>query len=291
LREEWHWLQAVKPYMEANVRPNGLTADAERELKLKDTFEECSEYCPEMVVIPSGWFMMGSPEDEKGRDPDEGPLHKVTIVRPFAVSKFDVTFEQYYLCVWMKGCRMVSDGNMGAGSRPVINVTWYDAQSYVNWLSKFTGRPYRLLTEAEWEYSARAGTTTDYYWGRDFVRGKANCNNCGSEWDARQTSPVGSFPPNPFGLYDMVGNVYQWLQDCYYEDYREAPMDGSAQTHKDCSVRAGRGSDWGNPPQQLRSAWRGHGPADFSDLYTGFRVARTLAVTKLDVTSSPEVSR
>jgi len=213
------------------------------------------------------------------------------IAKPFAVSKFDVTFDEYYLCVWMQGCRMVGDGGMGTGTNPVVNVTWNDAKRYVDWLSKFTGQPYRLLTEAEWEYATRAGTVTPYYWGAEFLKGRANCNNCGTKWDARQTSPVGSFPANPFGLYDMVGNVYQWLEDCWSESYSGAPSDGSARMDGDCSVRAGRGADWGDSSHQLRSAWRGHGPVDVSDVYTGFRVARTLVYAKLDSAPSPQASQ
>jgi formylglycine-generating enzyme required for sulfatase activity len=169
------------------------------------------------------------PPTEKDRYDNEGPQHKVTIARPFAVSKFDVTFADWDACVSVGGCRHVSESDMGRGTKPVINVTWDDAQTYVAWLSKMTGQPYRLLTESEWEYAARAGTTTDA---------------CGSQWDKRQTSPVGSFKPNAFGLYDMEGNVYQWLQDCIHEDYKGAPTDGSAWTSRDCSLRAIRGGSW-----------------------------------------------
>ena len=124
------------------------------------------------------------------------------------------------------------DSSFGRGTRPVINVSWDEAQQYVAWFSKMTGRPYRLLTEAEWEYAARAGSTTAYYWGDEIGKGNANCNGCGSQWDNRETSPVGSFKPNKFGLYDMAGNVYQWVQDCYHDDYDGAPTDGSARTSR-----------------------------------------------------------
>jgi len=280
VRDRWNWLKVVRPYMLANIRPAGLNADAERALKPGESFRECSAYCPEMIVVPAGVFMMGSPERDEGRSGEgwqrEGPQHEVTIARPFAVSKFDVTFAEWDGCVWLGGCPLASDSGMGRGTKPVINVTPEDAQYYVKWLSGFTGQPYRLLTEAEWEYAARAGTTTAYYWGDEIGEGNANCNGCGSKWDSRETSPVGSFNPNAFGLYDMAGNVYQWTQDCDHSDYNGAPKDGSARTTGDCSYREGRGGSWDDPPNVLRTANRGGGPSNFRDIYTGFRVARTL---------------
>ena len=147
-----------------------------------------------MVAVPAGEFMMGSPANERNRNGNEDPLHRVTIARPLAVSKLEVTFEQWDACVTVGGCAPVPDSNMGRGAHPVINVNWDDAQQYVAWLSKMTDRPYRLLSEAEWEYSARAGTTTIYSWGDEIGKGNANCNGCGSEWDSR-SAPVGSLRP------------------------------------------------------------------------------------------------
>ena len=138
----------------------------------------------------------------------------------------------------------------------MINVSWDDTQQYVAWLSRMTGQPYRLLTEAEWEYAARAGTTTAYYWGDEIGKGNANCDGCGSQWDFKQTAPIGSFAPNAFGLYDMAGNVNQWVQDCYHDDYNGAPIDGSAWTSEDCSRRVVRGGSWYYSPLSLRSAIR-----------------------------------
>ena len=219
---------------------------------------------------------MGSPATEKGRYTNEGPQHKVTIARPFAVSKFDVTFADWDACVSVGGCPQVSDSGYGRGTKPVINVSWDDAQQYVAWFSKMTGQPYRLLTEAEWEYAARAGTTTAYYWGDEIGKGNANCNGCGSQWDNRQTSPVGSFKPNAFGLYDMAGNVWQWVQDCYHDNYNGAPTDGSAWTSGDCSRRVVRGGSWDDDPQDLRAASRDRGSSGGRDDVLGFRVGRTL---------------
>ena len=170
----------------------------------------------------------------------------------------------------------IKDSGFGRGQQPVINVGWDDAQTYVAWLSKMTGQPYRLLTEAEWEYAARAGTTTAYYWGDDIGKGNANCNACGSKWDNQQTSPVGSFAANQFGLYDMVGNVFQWVQDCYHGNYNGAPTDGSEWTGGDCSSRVERGGSWGNLPRNLRSAVRFGGSPGFRNNVLGFRVGRTL---------------
>ena len=237
VKEQMNWYMTMRPYRVANVDPYVLKPEAERALKPLASFRECAKDCPEMVVIPAGEFMMGSPASEKGRYTNEGPQHTVMIAKPFAVSKFDVTFADWDACVSVGGCPQVSDSGFGRGTRPVINVSWDDAQQYVAWFSKMTGKPYRLLTEAEWEYAARAGSTTAYFWGDEIGKGNANCAGCGSQWDNRQTSPVGSFKPNAFGLYDMAGNVWQWVQDCYHGNYDGAPTDGSAWTIGDCSRR------------------------------------------------------
>jgi len=276
LRERLNWFMVMRPYMLAQVQPHVLTAAAERALKPKDPFKECAADCPEMIVVPAGEFMMGSPATEQGRYSNEGPQHMVTIARPFAVSKFDVTFADWDACVSVGGCPEVSDLTFGRNTKPLINVTWNNAQQYVAWLAKITGQPYRLLTEAEWEYAARAGTTTAYYWGDEIRKGNANCIGCGSKWDNLETSPVGSFPPNAFGLYDMAGDVWQWVQDCYHDDYNGAPTDGSVWTGGDCSRRVVRGGSWLINPQLLRSAFRVGVTTDDRNSDLGFRVGRTL---------------
>jgi len=276
VKEQINWYWTMRPYAVANFWPYVLTAEAVRALKPLASFHECAKDCPEMIVIPAGGFTMGSSAFEQGRYANEGPQHKVTIARPFAASKFDVTFADWEACVSVGGCPQVTYGGMGRDTKPVINVTWDDAQTYVAWLCKMTGQPYRLLTEAEWEYAARAGTTTAYYWGDEIGKGNANCNRCGSKWDAEQTSPVGSFKPNAFGLYDMAGNVWQWGQDCYHDDYNGAPTDGSAWTSGDCSRRVVRGGSWTVVPQDLRAAYRYGGASDFRSVSLGFRVGRTL---------------
>jgi len=208
IKERWNWYRTMRPYRVANFDPHVLKPERERALKPKDVFRECAKDCPEMIVVPAGEFLMGSRATEKEREDGEGPQRKVTIVKRFAVSKFDVTFADWDACVSVGGCPQASDSGFGRGSRPVINVTWDDAQQYVAWLSRMTGQRYRLLSEAEWEYAARAGTATAFWWGDEIGTGNANCIGCGSKWDKRQTSPVGSFKPNAFGLYDMAGNVW-----------------------------------------------------------------------------------
>ena len=228
LKEQMNWFITMRPYMVANFRPHVLSADRERALKPGDSFRECAKDCPEMVVVPAGEFMMGSPPGEKGRYDNEGPQHPVTIKRPFAVSKYEVTFADWDACVSVGGCPQegrADDSGWGRGNRPVIDVSWDDAKAYVAWLSRMTGKPYRLLTEAEYEYAARAGTTTAYPWGDEIGENNANCNGCGREW-LRQTAPVGSFAPNAFGLHDMLGNVWVWVEDCYHATYDGAPPDG-----------------------------------------------------------------
>jgi formylglycine-generating enzyme required for sulfatase activity len=277
LREQLNWYTTARPYMLRQVRPYVLTAAAERALKSGDSFRECAKDCPEMVVVPAGEFMMGSPADESDHYDNEDPLHRVTIVRPLAVSKFEVTFEQWDACIVVGTCARVPDSNMGRGTQPVINVNWDQVQQYVTWLSKMTGRSYRLLSEAEWEYAARAGTTTAYSWGDEIGKNNANCNGCGSRWDGRQTAPVGSFASNQFGLYDMYGNVWEWVEDCLHSNYQGAPKDGSAWTAQgDCNNRVIRGGSWIGYPVGLRSALRFWFSADDHGVDLGFRVARTL---------------
>ncbi len=247
-----------------------------------DVFKDCAE-CPEMVVIPAGDFMMGSPDDEGGRDGDEGPRHHVTVRRHFAVGRYEVTFEEWYACVEDGGCSRLHDEDevweRELGRRPMIGVNWEDAQAYVRWLREKTDKEYRLLSEAEWEYVARAGTETRYTWGDEVGRNRANCDGCGSRWDSEKTSPVGSFEANGYGLYDVHGNVWEWVEDCWHENYAGAPTDGSAWTSGgDCGSRVLRGGSWDVKPRYLRSAARdSHLPGYRGNDYAGFRVALTLA--------------
>jgi formylglycine-generating enzyme required for sulfatase activity len=271
-----NWYAKMRPYMLAHVRPYALTASAEAALKPRDTFHECDDGCPGMIVVPAGTFMMGSLASEPGRYDDEGPQHSVTIAKPFAMSKFVVTFADWDACAAVGGCPPASDSGFGRGTRPVINVTWDEAEHYAAWFARMTGKPYRLLTEAEWEYAARAGTTTAYSWGDDIGVNNANCHGCGSKWDNRETSPVGSFKPNAFGLYDMNGNVWEWVEDCYHIDYSGASADGSAWTAGDCSRRVRRGGAWGYIPRILRSADRGGDSPVNRSAFVGFRLGRTL---------------
>lgn len=285
-------------------------------------FHDCSG-CPEMIVIPGGSVTIGSPANEKSRFSDEAPRKEVH-VREFAVSKYDVTRGQWAQFVaatrreTVRGCAWTGRANEKADpagswrdlgfsqddNHPVVCVTWSDAQDYVGWLSQTSGKKYRLLSEAEWEYAARAGTDTAFPWGPTGDHAYANygADNWGGLASGRDrwiyTSPVGSFPPNAFGLYDMHGNVLQWVQDCYAPDYSGLPNDGSAYERdvqlkasgdlafmngtRSCSYRRVRGGDWGDPPMMIRSASRNFAPAPGFTLGTyrsggvGFRVAKTL---------------
>jgi formylglycine-generating enzyme required for sulfatase activity len=277
VKDEFNWLVKMRPYMVENFRPYVLTAQAERDLKPRATFRECGSKCPQMTVIPPGDFLMGSPDGEAGRTGNEGPQHKVTIAKPFAVSIFDVTFDEWDACVSVGGCAAVSDSGFGRGNMPVTNITWNDAKAYVTWLSTMTGKAYRLPTEAEWEYLARAGTTTTYYWGNELGKGNANCTVCGTQWDAKSPSPAGSFKPNPFGLYDVTGDVWQWLEDCFHNSYRGAPADGSAWTTGECILRTDRGGSWISNASNLRIAFRGSYAPGSRNYSLGLRVVRTLA--------------
>jgi formylglycine-generating enzyme required for sulfatase activity len=288
------------------------------------TLRDCPE-CPEMVVVPSGAFLMGSPTNEPGRYGEEGPQRMVKI-RSFAVGRYDVTRGQWAAFVRAthraasKGCDYsllpketeanASWMNLGFAqddSHPVVCVSWRDAHDYAQWLAQKSGHKYRLLTEAEWEYAARAGTTTPYPWGSTASHEHANYggdDHAGhglalgrDRWVA--TSPVGSFPPNAFNLFDMHGNVMQWVEDCYSSTYAGLPADGSVNTMatpvkttneyfafmngaSSCSYRILRGGCWGDTHAMIRSAYRNFapGPEETLDTYRstglGIRIARDL---------------
>ena len=271
-------------------------------------FKECTN-CPLMVGIPAGSFVMGSPASESGRFDTEGPQHKVAI-KAFALGKYDITSEQFLTFLRDTGyqpapCNPLLDMGWRSPGRgkasapydadtphwPAVCLDWRDAKRYIEWLNaevrkerpgtaRATG-PYRLPSEAEWEYAARAGTTTARWWGDEIGVNKANCNGCGSEWDKRLFANVDTFAPNGFGLYGMLGNAWQWTEDCWHQTYDGAPDDGSPWTDPDCRKHVIRGGSWINLPVFVRSAARsgggtsGDGEYDYSTL-TGFRVARDL---------------
>lgn len=268
------WLKE-RVYALANAHP--LTAAQEVALKAKDSFQECTD-CPDMIVVPAGSFMMGSPSAEAGHKPNEDPQHNVTIAEPFAVSKFEVTFADWDACVAHGDCDPhVSDGGFGRGDQPLINVTWDDARRYIAWLSAATGKPYRMLSEAEYEYAARAGSETPYPWGSQVGAGNANCIGCGGQWNGKAPAPAGSFPANKFGLYDMIGNVWQWVQDCVHTSYQGAPQDGSAWTAgTTCNNRVARGGTFNVLPAAVRSGSRLLITSGSLYFNLGFRVGRTL---------------
>jgi formylglycine-generating enzyme required for sulfatase activity len=288
-----------------------LSAAEECALKPKDVFKECDK-CPEMLVVPAGTFTMGSPASDAHHSVVEEPQHAVNIPKPFTMGKFPVTVDQFAAFVtetnydagsscWTfeggkpeerKGRSWRNPGFAQAGSHPAVCLNWNDAKAYVAWLAKKTGKDYRLLTEAEWEYAARAGTTTRYFFGddeRDLCRyGNVMDQTAKSQiswankWQVAPcsdghayTAPVGSFLPNAFGLYDVHGNAYQWLDDCWHDNYTGAPSDGSAWVSGDCKYRVFRGGSWLSLPNQLPAAGRGR---DYSLRYSfyGLRLGRKL---------------
>lgn len=232
---------------------------------------------PQMIVIPDGSFRMGNLQGKN--DKDEIPIHSVQLNKPFALSRFEVNFDEYDAFAKATGRELPEDRGWGRGRRPVINVSWEDAQAYAKWLSEQTGKRYRLPSEAEWEYATRAGSKTQYWWGDTIGRGQANCDGCGSHWDNKQTAPVGSFKVNPFGLYDTAGNVWEWVEDCWHGNYNDAPVDGRAWEEENggiCGQRVIRGGSWDGGPRDLRSSDRSRTIADNRYLYLGFRLAQDL---------------
>ena len=240
-----------------------------------------------MVVLPTGRFRMG--DLDGGGDSYERPVHTVTISRRIAMGQYPVTFEDYDRFVAVaEGWGFLktlfgnkperpNDYGWGRGRMPVISVSWEYAKAYAVWLSEQTGKRYRLPSESEWEYAARAGTETAYSWGNEIGVNRANCDGSGSKWSNRQTSPVGSFAPNGFGLYDLHGNVDEWVEDCWHDNYEGAPSDGSAWTSGgDGDIRVVRGGSWNSNPRDLRAANRYWATPSYRDYDDGFRLVQDL---------------
>ncbi|SMG55364.1 SUMF1/EgtB/PvdO family nonheme iron enzyme [Paraburkholderia susongensis] len=228
--------------------------------------------CPIMIAVPPGSFAMGSSTD----DPSEKPVHHVSIDAPFAIGKYAVTVEQWNACVAANACQKLTPESNTNKAAPARDLSWDDAQQYVKWLAKITGKPYRLPTEAEWEYADRAGTTTAYWWGEQMRRGAANCKDCGDPWHKEGPESVGSFPPNPLGLYDMNGGVWEWTADCWHNSYQGAPADGRVWDSPGCEMRVIRGGSWREGGNYMLSATRFKYSAGVRQSQDGFRVVKDL---------------
>ncbi len=235
-----------------------------------ETFRDCPD-CVELVVVPVGEFQMGS-----NAKPAEAPVHRVAIQKDFAIGRREVTFAEWDRCVAAGGCKYSPpDPAWGRGDHPVTNVSWDDAKEFLAWLAKTTGKPYRLPTEAEWEYSARGGSSTPFWWGKEVGTGRAQCADCGVSETGRPAI-VGSFRPNAFGLYDTAGNAAEWVEDCWNPSYRGAPNDGSAWTSGDCSLRVLRGGSFADKAHAVQSPARFRYDEDVRYYANGFRLARDL---------------
>ena len=268
---------AIKPASAVKLaaKPFEASSASLAQRTIGEAFRDCPE-CPELMVVPAGKYAMGSPASEFGRSDDEGPVHTIVLPRPIAVGKYEVTFEQWDACASAGDCsHRPDDRSWGRENRPVINVNWADAKAYAKWLAAKTGKPYRLLTESEWEYAARAGSSTRYPWGDDAGKDQAVLRDATSISNFYQTAPVGTFSANRFGLHDMIGNAWEWTEDCWNESFAGAPTDGSAWLSGDCGQRVVRGASWLSAPRDARTAVRfGYvASARMSDV--GFRVVRT----------------
>ncbi len=226
---------------------------------------------PSMLYIRGGEFAMGWKRPPATAD--EHPVHRVQVAN-FAIGRYEVTFDEYDLFARDTGRPLPDDAGWGRGRRPVINITWEDANAYARWLTSRSGQRYRLPTEAEWEYAAAGGTRSYYWWGYQLGKGLANCFNCGSPWDAKSTAPVGKLKPNPFGLHNTAGNVMEWVMDCYHGNYQDAPADGTAWLEQDCKERVARGGAYNKPGDALRTSKRGRFVPDTRLPILGVRLVR-----------------
>jgi formylglycine-generating enzyme required for sulfatase activity len=243
-----------------------------QQLKPAKPFKDCKE-CPELMVVPIGSFIMGS----KTRHKQEHPPHKVTISKPFAIGRYETTFDQWDTCFRDGGCsHNPNDHKWGRGKRPVINVTITHVNEYLSWISKKTKQTYRLPSEAEWEYAARAGTTTEYWWGNDIGKDNANCRHCLTAGIPHETFPTGTYNANPFGLYDTSGNVWEWTLDCWNKNHTGATQDGSPRLTGKCTKPVMKGGSWYYIPKNARPAWRAKNDYRAKSYGIGFRVVREI---------------
>ncbi len=229
---------------------------------------DCKE-CPALIALPAGTFTMGGNTD----DLSERPAHQVTIGKPFAIGKLEVTVGQWKFCVDAGGCPGIAASGVDADT-PMRDLSWDDTRQYLQWLSKVSGKSYRLPSEAEWEYAARGGTSTRYWWGQQMRTGTANCKECGEPWNAAAPAKAGSFPANPFRLHDMNGSVWEWVADCWHGNYRGAPADGSPWSEAACRQRVIRGGSWSDGAAYMTSSTRFKYDASVRQAQNGFRVAR-----------------
>lgn len=261
------WLSAV-----LLTAASGCVADDNVERYPGEIFKDC-KVCPELAVIPAGTFTMGA----SGREKHEKPAHPVTIAKPFAIGIYEVTFDEWRACFEEKACKRWPDDHLwGRGRRPVINLYYSEIRQYLDWISKKTGKTYRLPSEAEWEYAARGGTRTEYWWGDDIGQGNANCRNCGTKWSGKESAPVGSLAPNPYGLYDTAGNIWEYVQDCWNPTHLGAPADGKPRFEGKCRDRVTKGGSWYYFSKLSRSAFRYKNDVRVKSYNIGFRVLREL---------------
>lgn len=228
--------------------------------------------CPTLVTIPAGTFTMGS----NTSDPSEKPAHQVTIAAPFAIGRYEVSVQEWDACAAAGGCQKIAQRQNTSPSAPMRDVSWDDAQQYVKWLTSASGKPYRLPTEAEWERAARGGTATRYWWGEQMAQAKANCKECGKPWAEEAPANVGSFGANPYGVYDTSGSVWEWVADCWHNNYKGAPEDGRTWDEGDCRVRVIRGGSWREGAPYMVASTRFKYDASVRHSQNGFRVARSL---------------
>ena len=258
----------VSPPPETRVAVVAPPANLQVQQPVSNVFRDC-ERCPELVRLPGGTFQMGS-----NQDPSEQPVHQVTVV-PFAIGRHPVTAGEWRLCVAAKACKY--EPQESEDDLPVANLSWEDAQQFVAWLSQTTSKPYRLPTEAEWEYAARGGTLTPYWWGSQVVPGVANCRTCGDPFDPAKPTKIGLLRPNPFGLQDMAGGIAEWVSDCWHNNYQGAPRNGSQSWDApNCREYVLRGGSWRSDPSDLRVASRARYDKVVRYPAHGFRVALTV---------------
>ncbi|MEO7497754.1 MAG: formylglycine-generating enzyme family protein [Massilia sp.] len=260
-------LVKARPQEEDTARVEAPAAGQVMLAELKDC-----PVCPALIALRAGSFMMGS----NASDPSERPAHRVALAVPFAIGKYEVTMEQWKACADAGACQRTSLGANYRAAAPMRDVSWDDVQQYVKWLDATSGKSYRLPTEAEWEYAARGGTATPYWWGEKLIAGKANCKDCGEPWRSDGPADVGSFGANPYGLYDINGGVWEWVSDCWHPSFKNAPANGSAWDEPNCSVRVIRGGSWREDASYMLSSTRFKYDASVRNAQNGFRVARSV---------------